>query len=288
MSPEALPRPCGDKMEGKVPERTGEETRSARETLGYALLTLREKAEKSLSQLAEDTGYDRSYLNRLEHGQRLSKPTVMEDLDSYYRTGTLLSRLWAMARDDVIVDRYRLFVQYEATAVIMHKYTTVMPGLLQTEDFARVILSSAANNWTADQLEEQVAARLSRQDLLRKTPAPNVRIILDECVLRRRTDDPKIWSSQLAKLLEAGQWPSLVLQVLPFAAGVHDLMGGSLSLLWQADGTAVAYLEGSKSGQLMENLEEVAQYRLSYDWLRDAALTPSASLDFIKRVLEGS
>lgn len=271
-----------------MPEPTDDTTQSAGETLAYALLTLREKANKSLSQLAEDTGYDRSYLNRLENGQRLSKPTVMEDLDSYYGTGTLLFKLWKHARDDVIVDRYKLFMQYEEGAVIMHKYMEVMPGLLQTEDYARVVLSSAQNRWSPEELEEQVAARVGRQELLRRTPAPNVRVILNESVLRRPTADPKTWADQLTHLVEAADRPAIVLQVLPFSTGVHDLLGGSLSLLWQADGSGVAYLEGNKLGQLTEDPQAVARHRLSYDRVRDAALSPSASVDFVRKIMEGS
>jgi transcriptional regulator with XRE-family HTH domain len=268
----------GEQDEGK---------QDARETLSHALTTLRRKSEKSLAQLAEDTGYERSYLNRLETGHRISKRLVMEDLDSYYETDGLLVRLWKAARNSVIGNRYKLFMRYEEGAVIMHKFMTAIPGLLQTEGYARAILSSSPNHWGPDWLEEQVLLRLSRQELLRREPAPNLRVILDEFTLRRPTPDAKVWAGQLAHLLEAAEQRSTVIQVLPFTAGVHDLMSGSLSLLWQADGTGVAYLEGNKSGHLVEDAEEVAQYRLSYDRLRDVALPPSASLDFIRTILEG-
>lgn len=273
-----------------MPEQAGEnadqEKQDAREILAHALVTLRKKAGKSLSQLAEDTGYERSYLNRLENGERISKLLIMEDLDSYYGTDGLLVKLWKSARNSIIVNRFKLFIRYEEGAVIMHKFMTAIPGLLQTEDYARAILSSSPNHGEPDWLEEQVALRLSRQELLRREPPPSLRVILDEATLRRPTADRKVWTGQLGHLLESAEQPSIVIQVLPFTAGVHDLMGGSLSLLWQADGTGVAYLEGSKSGDLVEEAAEVAQYRLSYDQLRDAALPPSASLDFIRTVLE--
>ncbi|MGK3111040.1 helix-turn-helix transcriptional regulator [Streptomyces sp. WAC05858] len=271
-----------------VPEHPNEGQQNARDALSHALKTFRENAAKSLSQVAEDTGYDRTYLNRLENGERLSKQTLMEDLDSYYGTGNLLVKLWEMARDEVIAGTYKLFVQYEANAVIMHKYMAAIPGLLQTEDYARVVLSSAANQWSEDELEVQVDARISRQEILRRVPAPSMRVILDESALRRPTPDPKVWAGQLSHLVKSAAQPAIVLQVLPFTAGVHDLMGGSLSLLWQADGTGVAYFEGSKSGELIEDPEEVSQHRLSYDHLRDSALSPSASVDFIRDLMEGS
>lgn len=271
----------------EVPEHPNERQQNARDALSHALKTLRERAGKSLSQVAEDTGYDRTYLNRLENGERLSKKTLMEDLDAYYGTGNLLVKLWKMARDEVIAGTYKLFVQYEASAVIMHKYMAAIPGLLQTEDYARVVLSSAANQWSEDELEAQVEARISRQEILRRVPPPSLRVILDESALRRPTADPKVWAGQLSYLVESAAQPSIVLQVLPFTAGVHDLMGGSLSLLWQADGTGVAYFEGSKSGELIEDPEEVSQHRLSYDQLRDLALSPSDSVNFIRNIMEG-
>jgi hypothetical protein len=86
---------------------------------------------------------------------------------------------------------------------------------------------------------------------------------------------------------EVLQYPNVSVQVLPFSAGLHHLMGeGSLTLLWQKDGTAIAYTEGDSSGLLTDEPEEVFQHRLSYDRLRDLALSPSDSLAFIRDVLE--
>ncbi|MFD0393909.1 Scr1 family TA system antitoxin-like transcriptional regulator [Streptomyces nogalater] len=114
---------------------------SGRAILGQTLKVLRDKAGKSLGQLAEDTGYDKSYLSRLESGERLSKVTVMEDLDSYYGTGSLLVGHWKAARLDAFKDQYKEFMKLEATARIMWKFSPGVPGLLQTEDFAREVLS---------------------------------------------------------------------------------------------------------------------------------------------------
>lgn len=113
------------------------ERESGRAVLGRTLKFLREKAGKTLGQLADDTGYDKSYLSRLESGDRLSKVTVMEDLDGYYGSGDLLVRHWNAARLDAFKDQYKRFMELEATARIMWKFTLGIPGLLQSEDFAR-------------------------------------------------------------------------------------------------------------------------------------------------------
>lgn len=270
-----------------VADQANEEN-SARALLAYELRRLRADSGKSLAQLSEDTSYDRTYLNRLESGERFSQLPVMEALDEVYGTRGLLSRLWKLGRQEAFMDRYQTFMQHEARAVIMHKYMVAIPGLLQTEDYARVVLSSAPTVHRADEIEEQVAARLGRQELLLRDPPPHVRVILDEAVLHRPTTDRKIWSGQLERLANSADSPCVVVQILPLSAGVHDLMGGSLSLLWAPDGGAVAYLEGSKSGELIDDPHEVAQLRLSYDRLRDAALSPSASVALIERVMEDS
>ncbi|MEU6805602.1 helix-turn-helix domain-containing protein [Streptomyces neyagawaensis] len=264
------------------------ERESGRAVLGRTLKFLRENAGKSLGQLADETGYDKSYLSRLESGERLSKVTVMEDLDGYYGCVDLLVSLWKVARYDAFKDKHKEFMRLEATAQIMHKYAPNVPGLLQTEDVAREVLSGPQTTPEVDDLvEEQVAARMGRQLLLRKDPAPHVRFLIDELAFRRPSASARSWEGQLLHLEAAAQWPNVVIQVLPFSAGMHPLMArGSLTLMWQKDGSAAAYTEGDSSGLLMDDPEDVAHHRLSYDRLRDLALSPSDSLTFIRDVLE--
>ncbi|MGW1601163.1 helix-turn-helix domain-containing protein [Streptomyces eurythermus] len=260
---------------------------SGRAILGQTLKVLREKAGKSLGQLAEDTGYDKSYLSRLESGERLSKVTVMEDLDSYYGTGSLLVGHWKAARLDAFKDQYKEFMKLEATARIMWKFSPGVPGLLQTEDFAREVLSGPQTMLEGDDwIEEQVAARVGRQYLLWQKPEPSVRIIMDEYAFRRPAAVQKTWKEQLIRIESVAMLPNVTLQVLPFAAGLHHHMHASLTLLWQKDASGVAYVEGSTRGELTEEPDGVLRHRLSYDRLRDMALSPSDSLAFIRDVLE--
>ncbi|MFC7263795.1 helix-turn-helix domain-containing protein [Streptomyces lutosisoli] len=269
---------------GELVDGKGE---SGRAVLGRTLKFLREKAGKSLGQLADETGYDKSYLSRLESGERLSKVTVMEDLDAYYKAGDLLVSHWRSVRLDAFKDQYKRFMGLEATARVMWVFTPAVPGLLQTEDFTREVLSGGQTTPDADELvEEQVAARLGRQYLLRQKPEPDVRIIMDEVALRRPAARAETWHDQLLHLEAVATWRNVTLQVLPFSAGVHHHMTGSLTLLWQKDGSAVAYKEGNGCSQLDEDPDEVLRRRLSYDRLRDLALSPSDSLAFIRGVLK--
>ncbi|MFE1029334.1 DUF5753 domain-containing protein [Streptomyces sp. NPDC058818] len=212
----------------------------------------------------------------------------MEDLDGYYGAGDLLVSLWKVARIDAFKDKYKEYMRLETTARVMHKYTPNVPGLMQTEGFARGVVQTSDNGaGPRCAVEEQVAARLGRQLLLSKRPAPSVRFVIDELAFRRPAAGPETWDGQLMHIEAAAQQPNVVVQVLPFSAGVHDLMGkGSLTLLWQGDGSAVAYREGDSGGLLMDDLGDVLHHRLSYDRLRDLALSPSDSLAFIRDVLE--
>ncbi|MFJ2263909.1 helix-turn-helix domain-containing protein [Streptomyces sp. NPDC087844] len=268
-------------------ERVDVEGESGLAGLGRTLRHLREKAGKSLGQLAQETAYDKSYLSRLEGGKRLSKMAVMQELDRYYGSGDLLVQLWKVARHDAFKDKYKEFMRLEATARVMHIFTPGVPGLLQTEEFARGMLSGAQTTvGNTEAIEEQVAARMGRQLLLRRDPAPDVRFIIDEYAFRRPAAIAKTWDDQLLRIEAVALWPNVVLQVLPFATGVHHLMDGSLTLLWQQNGSAVAYKEGNGGGELIDEPDGVLRHRLSYDRLRDLALPPSDSLAFIRGVLE--
>ncbi|MEU9555756.1 helix-turn-helix domain-containing protein [Streptomyces fumanus] len=211
---------------------------SKRAVLGRTLRFLREKAGKSLAQLAEETSYDKSYLYRLESGERLSKRAVMEDLDRYHGSGELLVGLWQDARKEVFKDKYKAFMDLEASARVMWMFQLRVPGLLQTEDYARAVLSGVSGAQTTagsdEGVEEQVVARMGRQELMYRRPTPSIRFILDEGALRRPVPDAKVWAGQLSHLVEAAALPSVALQVLPFTAGVHDLMDSHLWIFWES------------------------------------------------------
>ncbi|MEV5318687.1 DUF5753 domain-containing protein [Streptomyces sp. NPDC052687] len=214
----------------------------------------------------------------------------MEDLDSYYRSGDLLVRLWREARREVVKDKYKAFMELEATARIMWMFQLRVPGLLQTEDYARAVLSGLSGAQTTagnrEEVEEQVAVRMGRQELLHRPSAPNLRVILDEGALRRQVPDTKVWTDQLSYLIDAAALPNVAIQVLPYTAGVHDLMDSHLWLFWKRIGDPVAWVEGNGFGELVQDPDKVLRFRLSYDLVRDAALTPTESTAFIKRLLE--
>ncbi|WP_104530943.1 helix-turn-helix domain-containing protein [Streptomyces specialis] len=258
---------------------------NARKMLMRELARLREEAGWSLAQLAEQVRFDRSYLHKLETGARLGDLPTVKALDEVYGTGNLLQLLWTLARQDAFADKYKRFMELEGQANVRYEYNpSTVPGLLQTEEYARELLASGRPE-DEHELEEKVSVRISRQDILRQDDPPYYRAILDESVLRRPTTDPAAWRRQLAHLAEQATQPRTTIQGLPLSAGLHDLLGGSLTILWMPNGTSIAYIESSRNGDLYENPVDVEKLKLSFDLLRDMALSPDESLLFLHSLL---
>lgn len=261
---------------------------SARQVLAKELARLRETTGKSLSDLASETTYDRTYLHKLETGVKLGSPEVMAALDKVYGTGEHLGDLWELARNDAIKDKYKHFMDREKEATMRYEYAcSTIPGLLQTEPYIREQLQTARPK-DENELDAQVAARRGRQSLLYGEGAMEYRAVLDESAVRRPLRDPGEWAQQLKHLLELAELSNVTLQVLPFSAGLQHILGGSLTLLWLPGGRNIAYTEGSYSGDLVEDPTDVEQLRLSYDLLRDSALSPRESVALIRTILEAS
>ncbi|MBA8946174.1 DUF5753 domain-containing protein [Streptomyces calvus] len=159
-------------------------------------------------------------------------------------------------------------------------------GLLQTEEYARAVLSVGVTLSSELQLEERLSARMGRQTRLASDDRPVLRVVLDEAVLRRPVGGPAVMRAQLKRLLDAASERHITVQGLPFDQGEHDVMGGSLTILTLPDGSDVAYTEGAHYGQLIEETDEVRTFALAYHQLTAAALPPLMSLEMIGSVME--
>ncbi|MEU9188563.1 helix-turn-helix transcriptional regulator [Streptomyces sp. NPDC048484] len=230
---------------------------------------------------------------RITQIERVSgaKPTLelARALDAALGADDLLVDLWPYVYREAFPDWSRKFMEYSARAVVIRQYAAhVVPGLLQTEDYARAVLSLDALLHGEEQLEERITARIGRQERLSSSDRPELWVILDEAVLRRPIGGHAVMRKQLARLLDAAAERHTTVQVLPFDQGGHEAMGGSLTTLTLPDGSEVAYTEGSDYGQLIEEPANVSRYKVIYDRLRAAALPPLMSLDMIRSTMEGN
>lgn len=266
--------------------------RSPRVMFAAELARLRTDSGRSLRELADEVGWDHTHLHNVERGKSLGGPELVEALDTVYGTSPLLVRLWELAQQGATFrDKYKRYMQLEAEATGIEWYAgSIVPGLLQTEAYARALLWSTPHRAEHEpELEEHLAARLDRQEMLRRKDPPFLRTILDEAVLRRPLLDAEQWREQLGHLVTVGKFPHVTMRVLPFAAGPHCLLDGSLTMLRSAEGREAAWLESSKGGELFEGPTEDQQWcRLSYDALRDVALSPQDSVAFIEHLMEES
>ncbi|MCX4568124.1 helix-turn-helix domain-containing protein [Streptomyces albogriseolus] len=220
-----------------------------------------------------------------------AKPTLelARALDAALGADDLLVELWPYVYREAFPDWSRTFMEYSERAVVVRQYAAhVVPGLLQTEDYARAVLGLDALLTGEEQLEERVSARMGRQDRLMSADRPELCVILDEAVLRRPIGGAVVMRKQLRRLLDAAEERHISVQVLPFDQGGHEAMGGSLTVLTLPDGSDVAYTEGADYGQLIEEPANIARYKLIYDRLRAAALPPIMSLDMVRSAMEGN
>ncbi|MFD0208164.1 helix-turn-helix domain-containing protein [Streptomyces hirsutus] len=258
-----------------------------RQRFAEELRTLRAASGTSLRALGERLGWDWSLFGKMEKGETLGSPEVVQALDTHYGTPGLLLALWELAAGDhtQFRERYRRYMALEAEAVsLWHFAVSVLPGLLQTPGYAREVL--AAGGLKGKELDQQADARMGRRELLDGEKAPPFRTILSEAVLRTPLRDVGEWRGQLEYLADVAERPNVTVHVLLQSAGVHGLLSADVWYLLLPEGRTVAYTENGYQGELIEEPSPVVRLQKTYDTVRDLALTPAESRKFILRRLE--
>ncbi|WP_405201882.1 helix-turn-helix domain-containing protein [[Kitasatospora] papulosa] len=262
-------------------------SREPRARFAEELRHLRTERGDSLRQLGERMGWDWSLFGKMEKGETVGGPEVVEALDQYYGTPGLLLAMWELAISDQsqFKERYQRYMALEAEATsLWHFAVSVLPGLLQTPGYAREILAAGGSKGEA--LEQQVEARMGRRELLLGEDSPPFRTIVSEAVLRTPLRDVAEWRRQLEYLGELGARENVTLHVLPFSAGPYGLDSTALMFLRLPDGRTVAYTENAYRGDLIEANQPVDRLQRAYDAVRDLALSPAESRKFVLSLLE--
>jgi hypothetical protein len=188
---------------------------------------------------------------------------------------------------DVLPDDY---VGFEAEADSISTFQSLyVPGLLQTEEYARAIIRAGRTTADLDEIDRRIAARSARKALLSRDTPPKLWIVLDEAAVRRVVGGRTVMRAQVTRLIEATANPTIEVQVLPFAAGAHAAMGGPFTILDYADpvlAPTIVYVDNDATTALLEEEEQVARHRLMFDHLRAKALDPDESGDFLARVAD--
>jgi hypothetical protein len=181
---------------------------------------------------------------------------------------------------------FSTFVGLEADAVAIRRYqSSVVPGLLQTPDYARAVHEAGLPRLPQKRVDELVEVRMTRQRLLSREPALRFWVVLDEAVLHRMVGGREVMSAQLDHLLEAAKLPNVTVQIIPYVAGAHPAMDSSFSML-DFDGSVpgVVYVEGLVGRIYVESPRDIARYQQVFEYLSTVALTPQESIGLVKRV----
>ncbi|MFD5458145.1 helix-turn-helix domain-containing protein [Streptomyces olivaceus] len=272
-----------------MPQRRAITGRSQEPRARFAeeLRLLRHARGASLRGVAEVVGWDASQFGKMENGHTLGGPEIVEALDQYYGTGGMLLTLWELAVADPtqFKERYRRYMVLEAEAVSMWQYSpSIIHGLLQTPEYAAELLKEGG--LAGAELDAQVAARVGRRELLLAPGGPQFRTILSETALRSPLRDRDEWRVQLSHLAVMGERANVIIQVLPWAEGLHGLTNTDVMFLRGAGGRTVAWVETGYSGELVQETTSVEQLQLRYDRVRDLALSPEKSRQFIVGMVE--
>ncbi|MFE0473909.1 helix-turn-helix domain-containing protein [Streptomyces sp. NPDC058947] len=278
-----------------------------RRKLGAELRALRAAAGLTSGEAARLVGWHQSKVSRIETGTSGVKPAdVRLLLDAYRVADTQLRDLlmvlagsddtggrhhWWHAYRGVLPPTYRDFISLESQASAMSTLeTTVVPGLLQTPEYARAVTRAAVEGLPEDRLDTLVEVRLARQDVLRADPPLELSAVLDEAVLRREVGGPGVMARQLERLVEAARLPQVRLQVLPFAAGAHIGVTGPF-VIFSFSSTSdldVVVLDHLTSSLYLERKEDLQAYTEAFNALQIHALSPEDSLDFIAGTAAGA
>ncbi|MGO9078289.1 MAG: helix-turn-helix domain-containing protein [Streptosporangiaceae bacterium] len=244
--------------------------------LGARLRSLREQQRITLEDAGRVIRASGSKMSRLETGRVGFKDRDVADLLTFYgvtdeqQRGSLraLARSanaqgWWQAYADVLPPWFEAYIAFEEAATSIRAYEVqFVPGLLQTEAYARAVTLLGHPNAPADEVDRRVGLRLARQALITRPQPPHVWAVLDEAVLRRPAGRPGVMRGQLKHLLEIAGRPNVTIQVIPFQYGGHAAAGGPFSILrfTEPDLPDLVYLEQLTSALYLDKLDTVEHY----------------------------
>src|SRR5690348_8668980 len=255
---------------------------------GAELRHWRLAAGLSQEQLGDRIGYSGAQVGAVETARRMPGEDFTRRCDAELATGgavaRLLDQLEGFLRNQAYPAWFRGWPNVEREAATLRWWEPmVVPGLLQTQEYARAILS-VQPGISEDRLDELVAARMDRQAVLGGEPPPFLWCLLDEGVLHRCVGSPKVTHDQLGHLVEMARLAQVTVQVVPYSVGAHPGMAGHFVIAGFGDAPSIVYLDTAVAGQIVETPGVVDQVALVWEALRSEALPRAASRDLIAKI----
>ncbi|MDG4772516.1 helix-turn-helix transcriptional regulator [Solwaraspora sp. WMMD792] len=259
---------------------------SPSEYLIMSLRRFRESAGLTQEQWGASIGYSAQHVSAIERGNRAALPDYLARVDGRYGTTFVhLYQNFVVSESAPVWLREWIEIEREA-AVLRWFEPSLIPGLLQTEAYARAVLS-----WggllTAVEIEQRLSSRMDRQAVLCREPTPPmVFFVVDEQALRRTVGNATVMREQYERLLEVSEMPHVHLQVIPFEAGPHAGLAGAFILARSAEGTEAAHIDAALEAGITDRPNDIAALHARWDAMRSEALPHSAAARMIKEVAE--
>ncbi|QKW07104.1 helix-turn-helix transcriptional regulator [Streptomyces sp. NA04227] len=225
-------------------------------------------------------------ISHYEAGRRLPGPEDAERIDKGLGTDGFFFR-WLEDLESKYADHFALAAELEklATEIRLHAISLV-PGLLQTDEYAQAVFRAYTPNYRAEELDQRVVNRMERAQILEDPLNPVLWTVLDEAVIRRSVGGPQVMSGQLHKIADMADSGRMRLHVLPFRVGAHALLGSALTLMSFADSAPAAYVEGLHTGHLMDDPALVDSCRTNYDLALGDAQSRKDSVALVRAAAE--
>ncbi|QGV78926.1 helix-turn-helix domain-containing protein [Streptomyces ficellus] len=255
-------------------------------TFGAVLQAFRENARHTQETLAPELGYSVHYLASVEQGRRFPTREFVEraeeTLDAF---GALRKASRHLTRKPGLAIWFQKWALLEASAITLDTYEPrVLPGLLQTEAYARTLFRGQLPPLSDEQVEAQLLARLERQRLLRDRPNTAYSFILEEHLFHHRVGGTEVTRELLDHVLEVVQLRNVEVQVLPLGRGHHAGLGGPIQLAETPEHEWLAYCEAQRGGQFIAESKEISVLQMRYGKLRAQALTPDDSKGLLSQL----
>ncbi|MDX3535751.1 helix-turn-helix transcriptional regulator [Streptomyces sp. MB09-01] len=260
---------------------------SPRALLGAELRVARERAGLSQAELGEPLFVSGSFIGQLEAGTRRMHIEFARQIDDILDTNGFFVRNCGALAKSKYPNHFAEAAEAEAEAKTIREYAPLaLPGMLQTEAYAREVFIAYQPTATDEVIAELVTNRLDRAKLLANPTTPLLWCVLDEAVIRRGVGTKKVMAEALRHIATLIRTRRIFVQVLPFSAGAHSSMGGTLKLMTFEDAPPLAYVQGNAIGVLLDDPATVARHSLTYDLLTASALSPTESLAMIESAAE--
>ncbi|MGW5735444.1 MULTISPECIES: helix-turn-helix domain-containing protein [Streptomyces] len=258
-----------------------------RALLGCELRHARERKGISQEALGAPLFVSGSFIGQLESGTRRMHLEYARHFDEVLETGGFFTRNCQAVAKSKYPDHFAEAAEAEAVASAVKQYAALLiPGLLQTKAYAKEVFRAYHPTATDEVIDAQVEMRLERAHLLDGPTAPLLWAIVDEAALRREVGGGAVMAEALRHVAGLARQHRIIMQVLPFGAGAHASMEGSLKVMEFTDAPSLSFVEGPNMGKLLDDPATVARHALMFSLLQAAALPPRNSLALIESLAQ--